>query len=53
MKHFRRDQPEHAVAEKFEALIRGCRIGAGVRQRALEQIAIPEDVAETRFQISR
>jgi hypothetical protein len=50
---FRDDQPEHAVAQKFEALVRNARIGAGVRERALEQVAILEAVAEAFFEVSR
>ena len=41
------------IAEKFQPLVRGAGVGAGMSQRALEKFAILEDVAETRFQISR
>jgi hypothetical protein len=47
------DQPEDAVAEELEALIGGAGIGAGMRQGALEQIAVLEAMTETFLEVSR
>ncbi len=47
------DQAEHAVADEFETLIGHLRVGAGMGQRALQQIAIRKDVPQPLFEISR
>jgi len=53
MQVFRHDQPEHAVAKEFESLIGHLRVGAGMSQRALQQIAIRKFVAEPLFEVTR
>ncbi len=53
MQLLRRDQAEHAVAEELQPFVGTHRIGARMGKRALEQVAILEDVAEARFEISR
>jgi hypothetical protein len=47
------DQAKHAVAEKFETLVGEDRAGAGMGERALQEFAVGEDVAQALFQISR
>jgi hypothetical protein len=53
MQFFGHEQAEHAVAEKFKALIGARGICAGMGERALQQIAIGEMMAEALFEISR
>ena len=53
MQLFGGDQSQNAVTKKFQPLVRCRGVGAGMGERAPEQLAIPEDVAETRFQVSR
>jgi len=48
-----RDQAEDAISEKFKPLVRRGGVGARMGQRAPQQVAILEVVAEARFQVSR
>jgi hypothetical protein len=50
---FGADQPEHAVAQEFQALVGGVGVGAGMSEGALQKRPVCENMSEPRFQVSR